>query len=104
MKKIFAILGIVISSLLVIYILFVAEESIRLKRGGQRPLIVISGTCDGDKIEHTGNYETDCQSLGFSIKREYVLDEKSSDDNKMYKLISEEFWLFDKYLVWGWIS
>ena len=104
MRRFLIILGIVLSSLVVVYIFFVSEESIRLKRGGEHPLIITGGTCDGDKTEHTGSYKTDCHSLGFRLEREYVLDEKSSDDNKMYKLVREEFWLFEKYLVWGWVS
>ncbi len=104
MKKVAKIFIITILTILSIYVLFVAEESIRLQNGGKSPIIILDGTCDGDKMEHLSNYETNCHSIGFRIKRKYVLNNNSSEDNRMFNLIQEEFWLFDKYLIWGWIS
>ena len=104
MKKALRIFGIIILSILGIYILFVTEEAIRLKSDGQYPLVILDGGyCEKtDKIQYTENgYKTNCKGLGYSIKREYIPKEESSD---IYYLIKEEFWLFDKYLLWGWIS
>lgn len=99
MKKILKIIWIIIVLLMVVYVLFVAEELIRLKSGGQHPLIIIRNgeSCDGDKIERVDKYTTNCKSLGFRLEREYILDEKSSEDNRHFTLIREEFWLFDVF-------
>ena len=107
LTKILKIIGIVIVSILGIYILFVTEECIRLKNGGQVPLFILrdSQYCDGNKMEYMEDrYTSNCKGIGYRIERQYVLDEKSSEDNKIYKPIKEEFWLFDKFLIWGWIS
>ena len=106
MKRTLKIIGIIIVSIILIYVLFITEESIRLKnKGGREPLIILGGYCWGDKLERTErSYKTDCKGLGYSLKREYVLSDKSSEDLKMYYLIHEEFWLFDKFLLWGWVS
>lgn len=85
-----------------IYILFVAIESVRLQNGGLHPVIILGGTCDGDKKEHYTNYETDCKGLGYSIRREYVL--RKVEEKSEFVLVREEFWLFGKYVLWGWVS
>ncbi len=94
MKKVLKIIGIVLISIIFIYIIFIAEESIRLKKDGGDPLIKV------DKCSYTGN-KYKCKGLGYSITREYTSKQESSD---VYYLIGEEFWLFDKILLWGWIS
>ena len=107
MKKIIKILLIIFIAVLFLYAIFIAEESIRLKNGGINPIIIVGkdSHCDSDKIKHLEeSYETSCKGIGYRIKREYILDEKSSEDNRIYIKIKEEFWLFDKYLLWGWVS
>jgi len=108
MKKVIKIISIIIISILLIYILFVTKESIRLKHGGRQPLIILDGTCDGDKTAHTeSKYINNCKGIGYRIQREYILGGiagYASEDKKEYRLVREEFWLFDKFLIWGWIS
>ena len=107
MKKIIKKLLIIFITVLFLYAIYIVEENIRLKNGGRNPLIIVGkdSHCDGDKMEHLEKkYKTDCKGIGYRIKREYILDEKSSEDNRIYIKIKEEFWLFDKYLLWGWIS
>ncbi len=103
MKKIIKIISIIIISIILVYTLFVTEESIRLQKGGNTPLIILNGTCD-DNLMYNDIYETSCQSIGFSIKRQYVYEPSPASDVRFYHIIKEEFWLFDKFLIWGWIS
>ena len=104
MKKVLKILLLIIVSVSFLYAVFIFEESIRLQNGKGSPLIKLGGTCTSDKIEHISNYKEDCIGLGYRIKREYILGEQSSEDNKIFYLIHEEFWLFDKFLIRGWIA
>lgn len=107
MKKVLKTILIVIVMIICIYALFVIEESIRLKNGGKAPLIILRDNeyCDGDKIEHTEkSYTTNCKGIGYRIERKYLLGGQTNDLDKGYVLIKEEFWLFDKILLWGWIA
>lgn len=107
MKKVFKITLIVFITIICIYALFLTEESIRLKNGGKAPVIILrdSGYCDGDKTEHTEmRYTTNCKGIGYRIEREYLFGGQTNETDKGYVLIKEEFWLFDKFLLWGWIS
>ena len=104
MKKILKISLIILVSLVLLYAIFIFEESIRLHNGKGSPLIKLGGTCTGDKTEHIDDYTEDCIGLGYRIKREYILGGMVKENNDKFYLISEEFWLFDKYLLRGWIS
>lgn len=105
MKKILKIIFIVIMSLLLIYGVFILEESHRLKKEGTTPLIITGGVCNNDNIEKDAHgYIIDCKGLGYRIKREYLLGGMAGNDYTEYRLIKEEFWLFDKYLLWGFVS
>ena len=104
MKRLITIVGIVLIALIIFYSLFIIEESIRLKEDGEYPLIILDGGyCNkkGKIKKTTYGYETDCKGLGYNIIREYTSKEKDSD---IYYIIREEFWLFDKFLLWGWVS
>lgn len=57
-----------------------------------------------DMIIALGYREEVYYSLGFKLTRKYLKDEKSSDDNEMYRAISGEFLLFNKFRLWLWIS
>ena len=92
----------VIITLLILFTIYIVVESVRLRNGESEPLIVMGGTCDGDKTKYKEDYETDCEGIGFSIRRKYVLDTTTKE--KTFHLIQEEFWLFDKFMLWGWIS
>jgi len=109
MKKVFKALRITLISIGCIYILFIAEESIRLSSiSASKPLIVI------DKImcnkDHAICYDEDKKytekyiSLGFVLKQDYYLDETSTNDNHIYHLYGEEFLLFNKIRLWAWAS
>ena len=103
MKKNIKIIIIILASIIFIYALFITEESIRIEKGGE-PLIILNGTCNHNEIPLTNNYETTCQSIGFKIKRRYAYEFTPASDVRTFYLVKEEFWLFDKFLIWGWIS
>ena len=90
-KLIFKIIGIIIVSISLFYVMFIVEESIRLSNGGVKPLIVLEEKYINDDIIY--------KSLGFSII--YRCYNKSSD---LVLCGGQEFWLFDKFLIWSWIS
>ena len=106
MKKI--ILRIIII-ILISYFIFLAEESIRLYNNSKSiPLVVLDKKlCSKDSIvcyDYKNEYEEEYLSLGFKLKKVYYLDSKSSQDNLMYYLVKEEFYLLNKFMLWGWIS
>ena len=55
-------------------------------------------------ITEDGNYTEIYWGLGFTLKKVYYLDEKSSEDNHMYHLSGEEFLLFNKFRLWSWTA
>ena len=57
-----------------------------------------------DMIIALGYREEVYYSLGLKLTRKYLKDEKSSDDNEIYRAISSEFLLFNKFRLWLWIS
>jgi len=96
MKKI--IKNIFLVSLLVvfIYVLFIMEESIRLSNNSLAvPLIVFEESYSDD--DNNVIYE----SIGFTLTTKFANFSGSTD---MVYPIAQEFWLFDKFLIWGWIS
>ena len=102
MKKVIKLIVILVVSLLTIYILFLTEESIRLQKGGE-PLIILNEPCDNTQISNF-SYETTCHSIGFKIKKRYTYEPRPESDVRIVYLVEEEFWLFDKFLIWGWVS
>ena len=99
-KKLF----IVLASIIIVFGLFILEESIRLEKTiYSRPLIVFKTdtNLDANDLEHR---EELYYSLGFKLTRKYLKDEKSSDDNEMYRVISSEFLLFNKFRLWSWTA
>ena len=87
-KKVVKVIGILILSVALLYILFIVEESIRLSNNfKEEPLIVLE--------EYKFGETTTYKSLGFTLK-----------NNECNKGLcgGQEFWLFDKFLIWGWIS
>lgn len=106
MKKKLLIIAI---SIVIVFVLFVTEESIRLKRNlNEKPLIIIDKImCSKDDwvcYGEDGNYTEIYWGLGFTLKKVYYLDEKSSEDNHMYHLSGEEFLLFNKFRLWSWTA
>lgn len=97
MKKMVKFFGIVLLSIIGIYTLFVVEESIRIANDvNAKPLIVIM------KSDVNKNVESDVvyQSIGFKLINTYVF---SSEGNEKL-LLGQEFWVFDTFMLWGWIS
>ena len=96
MKKYLKITMIVMLSVVVIYVLFITEEVIRLSHNSlAEPLIVFEEEYTGDDGDVT------YKSLGFTLTTEIA---KFSENKDMVYPISQELWLFDKFLIWGWIS
>ena len=92
MKKILKIIGKSIGIIILIYTLFIAEESIRLAVDkSSQPLIIFE-----EKYINNGE---DCiyKSLGFNYTTSFTC--RSSD---LCFLFSQEFKLFDKILMWAW--
>ena len=103
MKKIIKIIILIIVSIVCLYALFLTEESIRIEKGGD-PLIVLNDTCNINEMPYNNSYEETCHSLGFKIKKRYVYDFRPESDVRIAHIIEEEFWLFNKFLIWSWIS
>jgi len=96
MKKVLKILVMIFLSLVLLYTLFIVEESIRLSHNSiAEPLIVFNETYTGKVGDVT--YE----SLGFTLITKYVNHPDTSDLAYPY---SQEFWLFDRFLIWAWIN
>ena len=94
MKKVLKIFGIIILTIIILYTLytlFIVEEVIRLSKSTQEPLIVLEETNTYDFVTY--------KSLGYTLIRKYYC---KSDDLCIVNDV--EFWLFDKFLIWGWIS
>ena len=104
MNREFMKITIILVFFMIVFAMYIFEESNRLKDGNGKPIIIVGGTCEVDDSKQFSDYETDCKALGYSIKRSYVLDIDSIEDNRHFILVSEEFWLFDRILLWGWIS
>lgn len=91
MKKFFKILSIIILSLIACYIIFIIEEGVRLsKNQTAKPLIILNTEINNGNITYN--------SLGIKLTNKHGVVE----DKKI--LVSQEFWLFDHFLIWAWIS
>lgn len=91
MKRTLKILGITIISIIVVYTIFIIEESIRTSNNmNSKPVIILNKETKKENITYN--------SLGFKLTNKYGVVE----DKKI--LIGQEFWLFDSFLIWAWIS
>ena len=94
-KSVIKVIGIVILSFFLIYTLFIVEEFIRLSNNSlAEPLIVFGESYSDDGA-------TAYKSLGFTLITEYSNNEGLIDKSNP---VSQEFWLFDRLLIWAWIS
>lgn len=91
MKKIVKIVGIVLLSIIGMYTLFVVEESIRIANDVEAKPVIVFLKSDN---QSAGN-EIVYSSLGFKLVNKYGLESS---------MVGQEFWLFDTFLLWGWIS
>ena len=80
---------------LILYALFITEESIRISNSKlSKPLIVFNETYSGP------NGDVTYQSLGFKLKNTYGCP--TSKD--LCYVIGQTFYLFDNYILWAWVS
>ena len=99
MKKLFKILGIILVILVIAYIVFISEECIRLMNDSNaEPLIVFK--MEDDTVNNKKTY----YSLGFNLNKDYLIEEKSSDDLVFIRYVGEEFYLFNRFMIWAWIE
>lgn len=95
MKKFLKILSIIILSLIACYTIFIIEESVRLsKNQHSKPLIIIN--------EYSDNNTTRYESIGFHLTNKYGAP--GIDEKAKVICIGQEIWLFNHFLIWGWIS
>jgi len=96
MKKTIKIARSIVVILILIYTLFIVEESIRLSNNSlAEPLIIFKETYIGKNGDIT--YE----SLGFTLITKFANYPGSND---VTYVTAQEFWLFDIFLIWAWIS
>lgn len=97
MKKVLKIIGIVLLSIIGIYTIFVIEESIRLSNNvDAKPMLVIFKTDFNKSVNSSVTYD----SIGFKLINKY----SDTNVNEEPFIIGQEFWLFDTFMLWGWIS
>ena len=89
--KIIKVIGIIIISIIAVYVLFITEEVLRLSNSLQEPLIIIEEKNSYDSVTY--------KRLGYTLNRNYYC---KIDDLCIVNEV--EFLLFDKYFIWGWIS
>lgn len=100
MKKVLKIIGIVGLSIIGFYTLFLIEESIRLSMDtNNKPFIIIKETSIDKSIDEVLYYE----SIGFKLINKYVNTQEETGSIES-TLVGQEFWLFDAFMLWGWIS
>lgn len=95
-------LVIAVISVICIFSIFIVEECIRLSVNYSMPLIVLH--VDKKYSNDSQQLDATYYSLGFKTEMKYYLDDNSSQDNHMYRLVGEEFYLFNKILLWAWVS
>lgn len=97
MKKLARILITIISSMILVYGVFVGVECVRLYnvRTSKPPIIVIRETqILENEIKYTG--------LGYTVI--YEAREAKPTDGENIPICGAEFRLFDKILLWAWIE
>ena len=100
MKKVLKIVGIVLLSIIGVYTIFVVEESIRLSNNvDAKPVIVIFKTDLDKSVNNSVTYD----SLGFKLVNKYGKPQVEEENIELI-LVSQEFWLFNTFMLWGWIS
>ena len=100
MKKVLKLVGIVLLSIIGIYTIFVVEESIRLSNDNDAmPLIVIFKTDLDKSVNNSVTYD----SIGFKLINKYG-SPQVEDETMESTIVGQEFWLFDTFMLWGWIS
>ena len=106
MKNILKYIVIVLLSIILIYTLFIIEESVRLKMNvDSKPLIILGRTKLCLSCTEVGEETTiEYFGIGYKLNVRYYHSEESSNDNHIYKIVGEELLLFNKIRLWAWIS
>lgn len=95
MKREIKIIILILLLPIILYALFITEESIRLLNNKlSKPLIVFNETYSGD------NGDIIYQSLGFKLKNIYGCP----NSKDLCYVIGQTFYLTDNYILWSWIS
>ena len=96
MKKILKIIILTIASLTLTYTLFIIEETFRISHtSDSKPLIVLK--------EEKNNESVIYNSIGFKLTNRYGYNQVYSEEGEKM-IVGQEVWLFDNFLIWGWIS
>lgn len=96
MKKIVKLFVIILGFIILSYVIFITEESIRLSNDvNAKPLIILDKESSYNKITYN--------SVGFRLTNEYGYGQLDFD-KKQKVIIGQTFWLFDTFIIWGWIN
>ena len=104
MKKVIKIISLVLLSIIGAYSVFVIEESIRLSKDVDARPLIINDVQMGD--HNSGHGMCTYHSIGFKLINKYSeihVDEEDEENVESF-IIGQEFWLFDTFMLWGWIS
>ena len=106
MKYFLKILGVIVITLLGMFLIYIIEEGIRLRvSDGSLPFIVTSQTKYCISCMNIGEeLEVDYWSIGYKLEVRYTLSSESTADNKIIRVVGEEFLLFNNIRLWAWIS
>lgn len=102
MKNISRFLIITISSVILLYGVYVCVDCVRLYNSDiSKPPIISTQTTkkQGDEIKYTG--------LGYTViykTKAEIPTEENESKNAIYDICGAEFRLFDKILLWAWIE
>lgn len=91
MNKNIRVIIVVTFVVLLTFIIYVTEESLRISHNClAKPLFVIETIEKEDSVIY--------ESLGFKVVvKDWQLDNETI-------CLGQEFWLFNKFMLWGWIS
>lgn len=82
--------------IILIYSFFVLEESIRISNNlDAKPLIVLNKEYNYDKVTYN--------SIGFKLTNRYGFAQLNYDNDEKV-ILGQELWLFNVFLLWGWIN
>ena len=105
MKKILKAVGIILAVMICLFLIFLAEESIRLKADSSaQPLFILDKTkYSVSDIRPGEELEVNYYSIGYKSTVRYFRPEESSGDSDIM-VTGKEFMLFNKFRLWAWIS
>lgn len=89
-----------------IYTIFVVEECTRTKKDNYAlPYIITDRTkYNVSALQPGEEMSVEYYSVGFKVVVKYTLSPESHDDLAFVSVVGKEFWLFNTFLLWGWVS